>query len=269
MNYELAYLQKLEAIIISMGGTVPPMTTPTSFERRSIELLDAIALSAGGGSSLPVVGSPLLLPYPVTLSAGLWTDTNNVLWFAPNGASVGAVGSGSTVAIAKAEKLFTALWAHLGAATPGWTIQTSAGGASSAGASAAADWAALKRLVIPDQRGRSLLASGQGPSLTNRLVGSQGGAETHSLAAAENAAHGHGVNDPGHGHGATISRTQAGSGYDGAAVPSNGAFVGPQSYPVNSNWTGVSLQSQGSGTPHNNMQPWAAYTVLWSLGERA
>jgi hypothetical protein len=49
MNYEAAYLVKLEGIVTAMGGVVPPMTTPTSFEARSLQLLDAISAASGGG----------------------------------------------------------------------------------------------------------------------------------------------------------------------------------------------------------------------------
>jgi hypothetical protein len=49
MNYEAAYLVKLEGIVTAMGGVVPPMTTPTSFQARSLQLLDAISAASGGG----------------------------------------------------------------------------------------------------------------------------------------------------------------------------------------------------------------------------
>jgi hypothetical protein len=49
MSYESAFLTKLETILTGMGGAVPSMTTPTSFEARSLELLDSIAAVAGGG----------------------------------------------------------------------------------------------------------------------------------------------------------------------------------------------------------------------------
>lgn len=270
MNYEAAYLAKLEGIIVAMGGVVPVVTNPSSFERRSLELLDAIATASSNASaSSLLVGSSSLVPYPVTLSTQLYTDPAGWLWYAPDGGSIGTAGSGATAAIAKLDKLFAVLWAHLGLGTAGWSILTSAGGASTAGASAAADWAAGKRLVVPDQRGRSPIAAGQGSGLTNRAIGSRGGAEAHALAAAENAPHDHGVNDPTHGHTMTISRTDPGTGTDVQAVERNGSFIGPQNYGVNNASTGITIQSQGSGSPHNNMQPWAAYTVLWFTGQKA
>ncbi|MEA5447990.1 hypothetical protein VB780_05375 [Leptolyngbya sp. CCNP1308] len=270
MNYEAAYLAKLEGIIVAMGGVVPVVTNPSSFERRSLELLDAIALASSTASaSALLVGSSTLIPYPVTLANQLYTDPAGWLWYAPNGGSIGNVGSGSTVALAKLEQLFYRLWEHLGLATAGWSILTVDGVPSTAGATAAADWAAGKRLLVPDQRGRSPIAAGQGSGLTNRAIGSRGGAETHALIEVENATHGHGVNDPGHGHTMTISRTDPGTGTDVQAIERNGSFIGPQNYGVNNASTGITIQSQGSGSPHNNMQPWAAYTVLWFTGQKA
>lgn len=252
MNYEAAYLAKLEGIIVAMGGVVPVVTNPSSFEKRSLELLDAIATASSNASaSSLLVGSSTLIPYPVTLSTQLYTDPSGWLWYAPDGGSIGTAGSGATVAIAKLEKLFAVLWAHLGLGTSGWSILTSAGNSSTAGASATADWAAGKRLVVPDQRGRSPVVAGQGLGLTNRAIGTRGGAETHALDASENGAHAHAT---------PVIRTPSGTGYDIPAVPGNGASVGPQDYPST---------SSGSGSPHNNMQPWAAYRFLWFTGEKA
>lgn len=52
---------------------------------------------------------------------------------------------------------------------------------------------------VPDTRGKVLVGTGQGPGLTNRALGSSGGAETHTLAASEMPAHGHTVNNHSHG----------------------------------------------------------------------
>ena len=59
MNYEAAYLVKLEGIVTAMGGVVPPMTTPTSFEARSLQLLDAISAASGGGFTFDQTAEPV------------------------------------------------------------------------------------------------------------------------------------------------------------------------------------------------------------------
>jgi hypothetical protein len=73
--------------------------------------------------------------------------------------TIGDASSGASVAHAKTEALFAALWAdYSNAELP---ILTSAGGASTRGASAAADWAAHKRLTLPNPMDRfARMASG-------------------------------------------------------------------------------------------------------------
>lgn len=53
---------------------------------------------------------------------------------------------------------------------------------------------------VPDYRGRTFVAAGQGAGLTNRALGVRFGEEAHSLSVAEIAAHAHGVTDPTHAH---------------------------------------------------------------------
>lgn len=79
-------------------------------------------------------------------------------WIVGNGSTIGNVGSGATRANVDTLALFTAWWAeYTDAQLP---ILTSAGGASTRGASAAADWAALKRLTVFDVQDRVPRASG-------------------------------------------------------------------------------------------------------------
>lgn len=67
-----------------------------------------------------------------------------------NGATIGSAASGATNASADYEALFTLLWSWDNTASP---ILTSTGTGSTRGASAAADFAADKRLTLPDLRG--------------------------------------------------------------------------------------------------------------------
>lgn len=73
-------------------------------------------------------------------------------WVLANGGTIGSSSSNADLASADAEALFTVLWGN------GWTdallpVLTSGGSASTRGASAAADWAANKRMTLPDLRG--------------------------------------------------------------------------------------------------------------------
>lgn len=75
-------------------------------------------------------------------------------WVELAGGTIGSAASGATArANADVLNLFTMLWNDYDAAG-NMVIQTSAGAGSTPGASAAADWAANKRLVIADMRGQ-------------------------------------------------------------------------------------------------------------------
>ncbi|WP_162594121.1 hypothetical protein [Variovorax sp. PBL-E5] len=79
-------------------------------------------------------------------------------WVAGDGGTIGNVGSGATRANVDTLALFTAWWSeYTDALLP---IFTSAGAASTRGASAAADWAALKRLTVFDVHERFIRSSG-------------------------------------------------------------------------------------------------------------
>lgn len=86
-------------------------------------------------------------------------------WIAANGtvATIGNVGSGAARANADTLNLFTEWWGYSDAQLP---IFTSAGGASTRGPSAAADWAAGKRLSVFNMAGRFLRAAGSINTLT-------------------------------------------------------------------------------------------------------
>ena len=73
-------------------------------------------------------------------------------WIAASSGTIGNVGSGATRANVDTLALFTLWWTDFSDAL--CPILTSAGGASTRGASAAADWAALKRLTVFDASGR-------------------------------------------------------------------------------------------------------------------
>lgn len=89
-------------------------------------------------------------------------------WVVGNGGTIGSASSGATTrANADCEALFTLFWNTFDNST--LPIQTSGGAPSTRGASAAADWAANKRLTIFDLRNDYDRAadSGQGQDPTN------------------------------------------------------------------------------------------------------
>lgn len=122
---------------------------------------------------------------------------------------------------------------------------------------------------VPDCRGKVTVGAGQGTSLTNRLLGATGGEESHQLSITELAAHTHIQNahshtDSGHNHavgnaafvapGASGNFTIAGTTAAGNWGVLNGVAVIQNATATN--------QNTGSGTPHNNMSPFAVLNKI-------
>lgn len=129
--------------------------------------------------------------------------------------------------------------------------------------------------MVPDMRGRvaagldnmggsaagRITAAGSG--ITGTTLGASGGAQTHTLTAAQMPSHNHGVNDYGHIHGAITSNTgsdtvmardtASGSYALSGGGPSNGWAQG--GIDILTSYSGISIQSAGSGGAHNNTQP--------------
>lgn len=98
-------------------------------------------------------------------------------WILLDGRTIGNAGSGSVLTGVTYQPLFDILWVY----ALNSDLLNSAGSPTTKGASAAADWAANKRLILPDARGRVLVGAGQGAGLTNRLIMSRFGAEGGSV----------------------------------------------------------------------------------------
>lgn len=107
-------------------------------------------------------------------------DTGWIIW------SDGTIGDASSAASIRANAdtsdLFSLYWTNY--SNPFCPVYTSAGVASTRGASAAADYAAHKRIAVPVGAGRVLGIAGTGSGLTARLYGTVTGAETVVLVTA-------------------------------------------------------------------------------------
>lgn len=155
-------------------------------------------------------------------------------WIKENGGTIGNPASGaSTRANADTEALFTLLWTEFN--NTELPIFTSTGTASTRGASAAADFAANKRLTIHDSRSRFLRSADDGLGFDAGLV--VGLSQADALKA-----HTHNVTDPGHSH-PYIKFGVRGNAAGGGAIID--AWAGSDNSPTDPAQTGISIQSTG------------------------
>ncbi|MDN3547278.1 phage tail protein [Mucilaginibacter aquaedulcis] len=120
--------------------------------------------------------------------------------------------------------------------------------------------------ALPDLRGRAPIHWGQGPGLTNRVIGEASGTENVTLLSTQMPQHSHAV--------AASSNTATQTSPSGTllAVSTDMAAGGAPSnfieaIPANANVTmapGMIVQAGGS-QPHNNMQPYLAVTYIIAL----
>lgn len=167
-------------------------------------------------------------------------------WLFCAGGTIGDASSGGTVrANADTSSLFTFLWTNGNDTT--LPIQTSAGGASTRGASAAADFAAQKRMSLPNWKDKGPM--GYDESGTFNAMFATGGEETHLLTGLESGVNAHfhsiamygiGVVDIPHHH--DVQYTQ---GCDGAKSALIGSAGGTNN-----------CSSANATNAHNNLQPY-------------
>lgn len=179
----------------------------------------------------------------------------------PNGSllcNADTVGNAFSSATARAnadmEQIFTHLWTvHDTDGT--LVIQDSSGTPTAKGASAAADWAANRRITLPDLRGRVLAGKDDMGGTPAGIVtdaeadkaGGEFGDETHTLTEAELATHDHTITTDFYSNGGG-----AGSSFH-LEGPSTGATQVP------------SMDTAGSDSPHNNMQPTTFVNkIIWT-----
>jgi microcystin-dependent protein len=111
--------------------------------------------------------------------------------------------------------------------------------------------------ALPDFRGRAPIHAGQGPGLTNRIVGESGGVEAHALTVAEMPAHAHGA------FARSLNGTSASpAGHVPARDPSGTPLYGPDPDVLLSP---NAIAPSGGDQPHENMPPFLTITFLIAL----
>jgi hypothetical protein len=177
-------------------------------------------------------------------------------WVMMNDGSIGNAASGGTTrANADTSALFTLVWTNV---SNTWAAtQDNTGTPVARGASAAADFAANRRLVLPKVLGRALAIAGTGSGLSARALGEILGSQD-----AVNIAHTHTINDPTHAHQQTIATTPGGS-QEPAGVAANGSA--PISNFTVGAGTGITINSSGVTGTGLNMQPSSFFNIMVKL----
>jgi microcystin-dependent protein len=110
---------------------------------------------------------------------------------------------------------------------------------------------------LPNLQGRSPMGWGQGPGLSNRVLGETGGEETHTLTLNEMPAHPHTLNATG------ATGTTGTPGNTVTLAATSGANV----YRPDTNTVamGAGLTPSGTNLPHDNRQPCLAVSFIIAL----
>lgn len=180
-GWNVVQFMRASALCALVGGDIgaATATTPANGDNSTKVATTAFVLA----NSTPI-GSIGHFPFTAAPSG----------WLKANGSTIGNASSGATLrANADTSALFTLLWDNV--ANTELPIQDSAGAASTRGASAAADFAANKRLPVPDLRAEFIrgLDDGRGVDTSRVLASAQADElESHTHTQRANAAGGAG-----------------------------------------------------------------------------
>lgn len=224
-----------------------------------VDNVPAVGASSGGG------GVDTTDPHAIAATGDFtWQPVSGARagWVRANARTIGSATSGASErANADCENLFLFLWTTFS--------DTLCPVTSGRGGSAAADWAANKKIAVLDMRGVGGVGlADMGNSDSTRLdsvtfaVGDKTtaasicGEALHTLSTAELAAHTHvaHVTDPGHTH--TTDKSLANLSSIGLGVAGGSGAIN-NTATIQSATTGITVSNDnaGSGTAHNNMQP--------------
>lgn len=116
----------------------------------------------------------------------------------------------------------------------------------------------VTNFALPNLTDRAPLHAGEGPGLTPRDIGESGGSATHALTAAEMPAHGHGLRAS---SGVATSTAANGNLLATVNAPNPPYHDANMLAPMAAGVVG----SNGSGTPHENQQPYLKLSFIIAL----
>jgi len=116
----------------------------------------------------------------------------------------------------------------------------------------------VQTFALPDMRGRVPVASGQGPGLSNRNIGDQGGKESVALTIPQLPAHRHPIHAS-----SAVGNSKAAAGNVPATNSSVGLIYTNQA--ADASMDPKSSSSIGQNQPHENMQPFLGMTCIIAL----
>lgn len=239
-----------------LSATIGAATESTS----GILKIATVAEVAAGTDDTSAV-TPLKLSTVIVPTGGLlpyaFSSGAPAGWVYCSPLTIGNAASGATnLASATTQQLFTGLWNEFSNSM--LPIQDSSGAATSRGLSAAADYAANKRLPCLDARGRVIAGldnmggtpagrlTGQPGGVSGTVNGSGGGQELHQLIVSEMPSHTHPIGSDNGANGL------AGGGCISATISPPQATRG-------------AMASTGGDAPHNNVQPTLVLPILLKL----
>jgi microcystin-dependent protein len=119
--------------------------------------------------------------------------------------------------------------------------------------------------ALPDLQGRVPISAGQGPGLSSYTQGEEGGVETVSLLASENASHNHALNvTTDNGTVVTASGNQLARPFSGSRSSANTGLIYSAAAP-NTSLAPNALSITGGNLPHNNIQPYQCLNYCIAL----
>lgn len=116
---------------------------------------------------------------------------------------------------------------------------------------------------LPDLRGRTPLGQGQGPGLTNRVLGEKAGTETVTLSTAQMPAHQHSVIAAN----TTATTSLPAGAFLGVAGNEGLMYIDTTAAPaeVNATLPADTLTNSGGSQPHDNLMPFLTLNYIIAL----